>query len=190
MLRALLRLLGVNLNQKVAEIRAQIGELKAEAVSQVVGQVKKAGLTAGFVLVGAFAALLTFMVALAALYLWIDILQGPFAALAAVGLVTLLLAALMFTLAFRRGKPAPAPSYVKPAASPSAPVLLSATLPPPPPGASVLDVLAHRFSTRAAAAGDEAIDAAVHAMRTSPRSALFGALAVVALVGVMIGRRR
>ena len=72
MLGALLRLLGVNLNQKVAEIRAQIGELKADAVSQVVGQVKKVGLTAGFVLVGAFAALLTFMVALAALYLWID----------------------------------------------------------------------------------------------------------------------
>jgi hypothetical protein len=40
-----------------------------------------------------------------------------------------------------------------------------------------------------AAASDEAIDAAVHVMRTSSRSALFGTLAVVTLVGVLIGRR-
>jgi hypothetical protein len=196
MLQALLRLLGVDLNRKIAEIRAQVEGLKTGVMHQVGEQIRETGLTAGFVLVGAIAALLTFMVVLAALYLWVNIYQGPFAALGVVGLVTAVLAALMFALAFRRGKrkPTAAPVYLNPAASPpsspSAPVLLSSVLPPPPPNASFVDVLTHRFSTRMAAAGDEAIDAAVHVMRTSSRPALFGTLAAVALVGVLIGRRR
>jgi len=192
MLRTATRLLGVSLTQKSAEIRAQIDELKANAVSQLTAQVKDVGLTAGLVLVGAFATLLTFIVALVGLYLWVAMLQGPFAGLAAVGLVTTVLAGLMFALAFgrRKHRPAAVPVQANTASSPSAPVLLSAALPPPPPHASVLDVLTHRFSTRAAAAGDEAVDAAVHALRTSSRSALLGTLAVVALVGVLIGRQR
>ncbi len=182
MLQAVLRLLGVDLHQKLAEIRGQIGELTVRAISRVTDEVKETSLVVGLVLVGAVAALLTFIVALAALYLWVDMHEGPFAALAAVGLVTASLAALMFALAFRRGRrrPMSTPLPRPPAAS----------LPPPPPNASFVDVLTHRFSTRAAMAGDEAIDAAVHAMRTSSRSALFGTLAVVALVGVLIGRRR
>ena len=196
MLQALLRLLGVELNRKITEVRGQVEEAKARVIQQVGEQIRQTGLTAGLLVVGAIAALLTFIVALAGLYLWVAMYQGPFAALGVVGLVTASLAALMFALAFRRGnrKPAAAPLYLKPAASPppspTTPALLSAVLPPPPPNASFFDVLTHRFSTRVAAAGDEAIDAAVHVMRTSSRSALFGTLVVVALVGVLIGRRR
>jgi hypothetical protein len=196
MLQAVLRLLGADLNQKLAEIRGQIGELKRSAISQATEQVKETGLTVGLVLLGAIAALFTFIIALAALYVWVDMHQGPLTAFAAVGLVTALSAALMFGLALWRGKrrPAVAPVYLKPAASPpsspAAPVLLSAALPPPPANASFFDVMTHRFSTRVATASDEAIDAAVHVMRTSSRPALFGTLAVVALIGVLIGRRR
>lgn len=182
MLQALLRLLGVDLNQRFAKIGGQIGELTVKAVSQIAEQAKETGLTLALVLLGAVAALLTFIVALAALYLWVAMYQGPFAALGAVGVVTASLAALMFAWAFRRGRRrrASAPVHLNPAA----------TLPPPPPNASFVDVLRHRFSTRVAIAGDEAIDAAVQVMRTSSRPALFGTLAVVALVGVLIGRRR
>jgi hypothetical protein len=196
MLQALFRLLGVDLNRKLAEIRGQIGELKRSAISQATEQLKETGLIVGFVLLGAVAALVTFIIALAALYHWVDIHEGAFAALGAVGLVTALLAALMFGLAFLRGKrkPASAPVHLNPAVSPppapGAPVSLSAVLPPPPAGASFFDVLTHRFSTRVATASDEAIDAAVHVMRTGSRPALFGTLAVVTLVGVLIGRRR
>jgi hypothetical protein len=196
MLQAALRLLGVDLNRKIADIRAQVEEAKAGVIHQVGEQIRQTGLTAGLLVVGAIAALLTLIVALAALYLWVDLYQGPFAALGAVGLVTGLLAALMFAFAFWRAKrrPAAAPVYLNPAASPppspNTPGLLSAVLPPPPPNASFFDALTHRFSTRVAAAGDEAIDAAVHAMRTSSRPALFGTLAAVVLVGVLIGRRR
>jgi hypothetical protein len=195
MLEALFRLLGVDLNRKLAEVRGQLEELKRNAISQATQQVKETGLTVGFILGGAIAALFTLIIALAALYVWVAMHEGPLVALAVIGLVTASLAAVLFVLALRRGKrrPAPAPVYRAPApsppASPSAPILMS-VLPPPPPNASFFDHLTHRFTTRVATAGDEALDAAVHVMRTSSRPALFGTLAVVALVGVLIGRRR
>ena len=192
MLQALFRLLGVELNQKLAEVRGQIDELKRSAISQATEQIKETGLTVGLLLGGAIAALFTLIIALAALYVWIDMHEGPLVAFAVIGLVTALLAALMFALAFLRRKrgAAPAAVYSAPAASPPAAPLLMSVLPPPPPNASLFDRLTHRFTTRVATAGDEALDAAVHAMRTSSRPALFGTLAVVALVGVLIGRRR
>jgi hypothetical protein len=195
MLEALFRLLGVDLNRKLAEVRGQIDELKRSAISQATQQVKETGLTVGFILGGAIAALFTLIIALAALYVWVAMHEGPLVALAVIGLVTASLAAVLFVLALRRGKrrPAPAPVYRTPApsppASPSAPILMS-VLPPPPPNASLFDHLTHQFTTRVATAGDEALDAAVHVMRTSSRPALFGTLAVVALVGMLIGRRR
>ena len=48
----------------------------------------------------------------------------------------------------------------------------------------------HRLSTRVVGTDDEAIDAAVHLMRTGSKSVLFGAFGVVALIGVIIGRRQ
>jgi hypothetical protein len=195
MLEALFRLLRVDLNRKLAEVRGQIDELKRSAISQATEQVKETGLTIGLILLGAIAALFTFVIALAALYVWVDMHEGPLAACGAVGLVTALLAALMFVLALRRGKrrATPVPVYPAPAAlppaSPVAPILMS-VLPPPPANASFFDRLTHRLTTRVATAGDEALDTAVHVMRTSSRPALFGTLAIVALVGVLIGRRR
>ena len=192
MLQALLRLLGVDLDRKLAEVRGHIDELKRSAISQATEQIKETGLTVGLLLGGAIAALFTLIIALAALYVWIDMHEGPLVALAVIGVVTALLAAVLFVLALRRGKrrPAPAAVYRAPAASPPAAPLLMSALPPPPANASFFDRLTHRFTTRVATAGDEALDAAVHAMRTSSRPALFGTLAVVALVGVLIGRRR
>ena len=192
MLQALLRLLGVDLDRKLAEVRGHIDELKRSAISQATEQVKETGITVGFILGGAIAALFTLIIALAALYVWIDMHEGPLVALAVIGVVTALLAALLFVLALRRGKrrPAPAAVYRAPAASPPAAPLLMSVLPPPPANASFFDRLTHRFTTRVATAGDEALDAAVQSMRTSSRPALFGTLAVVALVGVLIGRRR
>jgi hypothetical protein len=200
MLREVLRLLGVDLDHKLAEIRAQVEEFKARTTRQVTEQVKATGLMVGFAFVGAVAAIATFIIVLVALYRWVDMYKGPFAALAAVGAVMALLAAAMFMLAFGRRPRKPTSAVVdrRPAASspplppPPQPMstLLSAALPSLPPNASLFDVLTHRFSTRVVGASDEAIDAAVHVMRTGSKSALFGTLAVVALVGVLLGRRR
>ena len=201
MLRFLFGLLGVDLDHKIAEIRAQIEDFKARTTHQLGEQVKEAGLMVGFAFIGVVAAIATFVIVLVALYRWVDLYKGPFAALAAVGVVTGLIAAVMFALAFRRKPRRPTSSGVdrRAAAVPPAPpvpptrpvsAVLSAALPSPPSNASVFDVLTHRVSTRVAGAGDEAIDAAAHLVRTGPRSGLFGTLAVIALVGVLIGRRR
>src|SRR5271170_2423494 len=113
--------------------------------------------------------------------------------------ISAFLAAVMFFLAFGRRSRKPATAVVdwRPAVSSPPPpplppqpisVALSAALPPLPASASLFDVLTHRFSTRVVGASDEAIDAAVHVMRTGSKSALFGTLAVVVLFGVMLGR--
>ena len=201
MLRFILRLLGVDLDYKIAEIRAQIEGFRARTAHQLGEQVKETGLMVGLAFIGAIAAVATFVIVLVALYRWVDLYRGPFAALAAVGVVTGLIAVVMFVLAFRRKSPKPASAGVDrhAAAVPPAPEVpqsrpgsaaLSAVLPSLPSNASVFDVLTHRVSTRVAGAGDEAIDAAAHLVRTGSRSVLFGTLAVVALVGVLLGRRR
>ncbi len=199
MLSEVLRLLRVDLDRKLAEIRTQAEEFRARTTRQLAEQVKETSLMIVFALVGAIAAIATFIVILVALYRWVDMYHGPFAALAAVGVVMALLAAVMFLLAFGRRSRKPAIVVVdrRPAVSPppSPPppqpisVALSAALPPPPANASLFDVLTHRFSTRVVAASDEAIDGAVRVMRTGSKSALFGTLAVTALVGVLLGRR-
>jgi hypothetical protein len=196
MLREVLRLLGVDLDHKLAQIRAQLEEFKARTTHQLTEQVKATGLMVGFAFVGAVAAIATFVIVLVALYRWVDMYKGPFAALAAVGAVMALLATAMFVLAFGRKprkpdvdrRPTVAPPLSPPTPQPMS-VALSAALPPLPPNAPLFDVLTHRFSTRVAGAGDEAIDAAVHIMRTGSKPALFGTLAAVALVGVLLGRR-
>jgi len=202
MLQLVLRLLGVDIEHKLAKIGSQIEEFRARTTRQIAEQIKQTGLVVGFALVGTGAAVATFIIALVGLYRWVDLYKGPFAALAAVGAVTALLAAGIFVLA-SRGKPPETASRVArggrltaapPELSASQPwpvsAALSAAVPSLPPNASVVDVLTHRVSTRVAGAGDETIDAAVHLMRNGSRSVLFGTLAVVALVGVVIGRRR
>jgi hypothetical protein len=197
MLREVLRFLGVDLDRILAEIRGQIAEFRVKTTHQITEQIKATGLMVGFAFIGGAASIATFIIVLVVLYRWVDLYYGPFSALVAVGAVTALLSAIMFVLAFRR-KPRKFGDRQIAAARPSRstpPVqsmsgALSASLPALPPNATFLDVLKHRFSTRVAGAGDEALDAAVHLMRTGSRSVLFGTLAVVALIGVMIGRRR
>ena len=197
MLREVLRLLGVDLEQKLAEIRGQVEAFRAKATHQITQQVKETGLMIGFAFAGAIAAVATFVIVLVALYRLVDVYEGPFAALAAVGVITALLAAAMFMFASGQGgrkrtsvaaqRPLAAPPRPPPSSPPQP--ALSAALPPLPPNASLLDVLTHRFSTRVAGASDEALDAVVHIMRTGSKSVLFGTLGVVALVGVLLGRR-
>jgi hypothetical protein len=190
----------VDLDRKLSEVRAQLEEFRAKATGQITEQIKQTSLTIGFALVGSIAAVATFIIALVALYRWVDMYGGPFAALAAVGAVTAILAAGMFALAFghRSRKPARIAvdrprAAVRPSPSPlpeAAPIVPSAALSPLPLNAPLHDVLSHRISTRVARASDEAIDAAAQIVRTGSKSALFGTLVVVAILGIFLGRRR
>jgi hypothetical protein len=198
MLREVSRLLGAGLEQKIAEVRAQVDEFRARTTHQVTEQVKDIGLTVAYALAGTIAATATFAIVVVALYRWVDMRFGPFVALAAIGVVMASLGASMFVLAFGRGgRRTASPTVVRrqvasqpPLPSPPIPIPLSAGPAPLHANASVLDVLTHRFSTRAAGASDEAINAAVDIMRTGSKSALFAMLAAVVLVGVIVGRSR
>ena len=87
MLREVLRLLGVDLDHKLAGIRAQVEEFKTRTTHQVTEQAKETSLMVGLAFVGAVAAVATFIIVLVALYRWVDMYKGPFAALTAVGVV-------------------------------------------------------------------------------------------------------
>jgi hypothetical protein len=197
----LLRLARTGIDSKFAHLRVQVEELRSRTIRQLTEQIKEAGLVVGFALAGTVAATATFVIALVALYQWVETHKGSYAALAAVGAVTGLLAAVMYVLAFARKrrnpvstaaaarpivKPSPPPSP----SPPSSAAALSEALPRPPPNASLVEILTHRFSTRVAGVSDEVIDAAVHVVRTGSRSALLGILGAVVLVGVLIGRRQ
>jgi hypothetical protein len=191
-------LLGADLDQKIAEIRAPVDEFRVRTTRQVTEQVKDTGMTVAYALAGTIAATATVAIVVVVLYRWVDMRSGPFVALAAIGVVMASLAVSMFVLAFGRDGRRPASLTVvhrqvatpPPLPSPPIPVSVSTALAPLPANASVLDVLTHRFSTRAAGASDEAVNAAVDIMRTGAKSALFGTLAVVAVGGVILGRSR
>jgi hypothetical protein len=65
MLRALLRLLCVNLDRKLAQLHGRFDELTTRAIPHATERAKETGLTVGFILLGAVAALATLIMALA-----------------------------------------------------------------------------------------------------------------------------
>jgi hypothetical protein len=101
MLREVLRLLGADLDQKIAAIRAQVDEFRVRTTHQVTEQVKDTGLTVAYALDGTIAATATFAIVVVALYGWVEVCFGPFVALAAIGVVMASLAASMSLLAWR-----------------------------------------------------------------------------------------
>jgi hypothetical protein len=197
MLHTIVRLLGVDLAQKTSALKAHFHELIAGGTARLTEGLKDAGVTFGIALTGALAALATIALGLAALFVWVDRSKGPLVALAAVGGVTACIAVVMFAIAAKRGQrkprvPEAQPSGAvreSPSRSPLPPLDLSTFVSPPPSNASILDILSHRVSHRAAAASDEAIDAASEFVRTGSRGALLATLTVVGLVGIVIGRR-
>ena len=148
----ILRLLGVDLDRKLAQIRVQVKEFRANATHQIIEQIKEASFVVGLALGGPIAASATLVIALVALYRWVEMHKGPFRALTAVGAVTAILAGVMFMLAFGRKKRKPAsvvgdgglaPSPSPPPPSRPVAVALSDALPRPPPNASLIDILTH-----------------------------------------------
>jgi hypothetical protein len=108
MLPGVLRLLGVDLDRKLAQIRAQVEEFRVRITHQVTEQVKETSLMIRFTLVGAISAIATFIIVLMVLYRKAEMYKGPFAALAVVGVAMAFLASVIFLLAFGRGNRRPA----------------------------------------------------------------------------------
>jgi hypothetical protein len=198
MLAMVLRLFGIDLQQEVSRLKAHASELAERASDRVQAQVQETSLTLGLGFIGAVAAVSTIGIALAALFISIDQQQGPLVALAVIGGATAVLAALMFFLTAAQSKRKVPPrvlpqrTSLPPATVQSPPVTrldLSSLVSPPPHNASLLDLVTHRVTTRAAATSDDAIDAAADFVRTGSRQALLSTLAVTVLLGILMGRK-
>ena len=188
MLATLLRLVGVDLRLQLAHLRAQAEAFKSRTTHEIQQKVAEASLTIGIAFAGLFFVMLTVVVALVALYLWVEIHRGPFAALAAVGLATVIMAAVAFAIvAVRSPGRTPKLAIAAPMRSPPAAPLLH---PSSVSGVSLLDGVTSKLTERTAAAAHEALDSAAEMVRKSPREAIIGTLAVAAVIGLVIGRRR
>ena len=188
MLATLLRLVGVDLQAQLAHLRAQAEHFKRRTTHEIQHKVAETSITIGFAFVGLFFAMLTAVVALAALYLWVETPRGPFVALGAVGLATVIMAAVAFTIAAARShRQTPKRATATPIRPlPAAPLLRPSSV----SGVSLLDGVTSKLAERTAAATHEALDSAAEVVRKSPREAIVGTLAVAAVIGIVIGRRR
>ena len=154
-------------------IRADIDRQVGWARDEVRRQTRYATLTGVFAGVAALAALGAIVVGLIALYLWLSMQTDPFIALAVIGGGLLLLAVLLFALAFTRRRPRLA---VRPQLQIAQPAALLGTLRP----ASYDKIVA----------GDEpTLNLATETVRHGSRSALLGTLVLVAVAGLIAGRR-
>jgi hypothetical protein len=120
-------------------------------------------------MLGALAALLAFAFGFIALYLWLELKLGNFAALSILGGTSALFAIVLFAITFRRA--------------------------PRKPRARTEDALraaADPAQTSAAAiarAADEAVTGAADIVRNGSRQQIVGTIAVAALIGWLLGRR-
>jgi MFS family permease len=152
-----------------ADIDRQVGWAKDEARRQT----RYATLTGVLAGAAALAALGAIVVGLIALYLWLAMHADPFIALAIIGGGLLLLAVLLFALVFIRRHPRLAPRPQLQIAQPAA----------------LLGALRPASYDKIVAGGEPALKLATDTVRQGSRSALLGTLILVAIVGLMTGRR-
>jgi hypothetical protein len=152
-----------------ADIDRQIGWAKGE----VRRQTRHTALVGALAVVAALAALGAIIVGLIALYFWLSMQLGPFAALGLIGGGLLTLALVLFALAFMWKRPRLAS---RPRLQIARPAALIGTLRP------VSD-------DRAIAGRDDMVKLVTDMTRHSPPAALLGVLLIAAVVGVVTGRR-
>jgi hypothetical protein len=175
MLQAIIGALGVDLDRGLGRIKAQLDAYQRQAIGELRIYGKEAGAVAGLIIAGAIFALLAVMVALAALFLFVERHQGTYAALGVIGLATALPAAVLFVLAYQRSVRSGEVAAIA-VEAPARVVAAAGNFPP--------------ARANAALAVDAAIDRAEDIVRSGSRSALLGTLALTAVVGVLYGRQR
>jgi hypothetical protein len=143
-------------------IRADIDRQIGWAKGEVGRQARFTGLTAAFAAVAALAVLGAIVVALIALYRWLAMQVDPFIALGMIGGGLLLLALILLMLVFVRRRPRPA---LRPQLQIAHPVALLQTASNPP------------------------VKLVTDTMRHGSRSAFLGTLALITVIGLVIGRK-
>jgi hypothetical protein len=154
-------------------VRADIDRQVDWARNEVLRQTRFAVLIGVLAGVGALATLGAIIVGFVALYLWLATKVDPLVALAIIGGGLLLVAFILFGLAFLRARPPLAP---RPQLQISQPAALFGALPQGSDHKRVAD-------------REQMLRLAANTLRHASRSELIGTLAVAAVVGLMVGRR-
>ena len=94
MLATLLKLLGIDLEQQVSQLKMHVEEITGRTSSRIERQVQELSIKLGFALAGLIAALTTVAIALTGIFIWVDRQHGPLVGLAVVGVITAVLAGL------------------------------------------------------------------------------------------------
>jgi hypothetical protein len=157
----------------IAAIRADVDRQVGWAKDEVRRQTRYATLTGVLAGVAALAALGAVIIGLIALYLWLSMQADPFIALAVIGGGLLLLAVLLFALAFIRRRPQLAQRPQLQLAQPAA----------------LLGMLRPASYDKIVPGGEPTLRLATETVRQGSRSALLGTLVLVAVAGLIVGRR-
>jgi hypothetical protein len=201
MLTAIMWLFGIDLEQKVLRLKGHFHEAVEETSFGFRRELQRASLFVIFAGLGAVALAVTMGIAAAAVFLFLEEQYGSFIALAGVGGLSAVFAAVMFVFAIASGRtrkspkrPSEAPVRPRAATEPGVPrhaqpAATPISIPPLPENASLVDQLTHRFGQHALAASDEAAERAEKLMRAASPGALLTTLALAAAIGVVIGRR-
>jgi hypothetical protein len=151
------------LGAALADIDRQIRWAKYE----VRRQTRYTALKGVLVGVGSLAAIGAIVIGLMALYFWLEMQAGRFVALGVIGGGLLLLALILFALAFARERPGLAS----------------------PPQLQIMQPAALLGTLRQGTQSDQAIKLEAGLRHRGPRPALLGMLALAAIVGLLAGRR-
>jgi hypothetical protein len=154
---------GSLLSAALADVDRQIRWAKYE----VRRQTRYTAVNGVLVGVGSLAAIGAIVVGLMALYFWLETQTGPFVALGVIGGGLLLLALILFALAFARERPGLAS----------------------PPQLQIMQPAALLGTLRQGTHSDQAIRLAAGPSRRTSRPALLGTLALAVIVGLLAGRR-
>ena len=198
MVAAALKFVGFDLQRQWLRLKAEAEDYTNRATDEMRRTAVNAGVAIGLALAGMVFAMLTILVGIAALYRWVAIEHGPFAALGVVAMVTAVVAFILLIVAASRAKDA------KPR-MPDLPDLMlrqsvSASAPPsasqamPVAGAaspsSFVDAITSDLTEKASVVANDALRNAADIVRKSPREAILAALAVAVVGGFVIGHRR
>ena len=153
-------------------IRGDIERQTGWAKEEIRRQTRHAALVAILLGVAALALLGAIVVGIVALYTWLTPQFGPLIALGMIGGGLLVLALIMLLLALVRRRPRPTARPPLQMAQP----------------AIALGFLRQDTYVKAMAEGEQAVRFATENLREGSRSTLFGTLALVAILGLILGR--
>lgn len=173
----------VGLQGQASRLMLLAQSYKDRTIADAKRQAAAAGVTAALAVIGMVFILVAVLIGLAALYLAVAIVHGPFAGLAAAGGAALLIGLLMFTVVAIRANAARRPSPDLAAIKIEARDALRRS-------ERAAAALGSRAKTDAVALSRQTIDAAAGVVRDGSRETILATLAATAIIGMLIGRRR